>query len=227
MTISVILLAGGTGTRMGREVPKQFLKLAGKMIVHYSLEWFLALQETSEIAVVCHPDYRGYFDSYQDPRLVFAMPGKLRQDSVWNGLKALKTQDGLVCIHDAARPLIDNALIQRVLEAARAYGAATVGMPLKFTLKQATKDGFVDKTLDRSLLWEIQTPQVIRYDLLHKGFAKAFQDHYEVTDDVSLVEHLGLPVKLVKGDERNLKITTPEDLTIAEQYIELQAAGRV
>lgn len=227
MNFSVILLAGGTGTRMRSAIPKQFLRLAEKMVVHHSLELFLSLDEVKEIALVCHPDYRSYFDTYADERIVFAEPGRLRQDSVWNGFQTLMHKEGLVCVHDAARPLIERDLIQNVLQAAQAHGAATAGMPLKFTLKQATQDGFVDRTLDRSLLWEIQTPQVIRYDLLEQGFAKAFQEHCEVTDDVSLVEHLGLPVKLVEGNERNFKITTSHDLILAEQYLDLQRVGSV
>jgi len=218
-SVSVVLLAGGIGLRMGKPLPKQFLSLAGKIIAHYSLDVFLTLPELEEIVIVCHSSYRSFFDTYQDDRIHFALPGKERQDSVWNGLQELRKTPALVCIHDAARPMIDENLTRRVLEAGLEHGAATVGMPLRFTVKQSTLQGFVDKTLDRSLLWEIQTPQVIQLELLMQGFAKVHREKLQVTDDVSVVECLAVPVKLVLGDPSNIKITTPEDLIFAEQWL--------
>ncbi|MBS4167900.1 2-C-methyl-D-erythritol 4-phosphate cytidylyltransferase [Parachlamydia sp. AcF125] len=222
---SVILLAGGRGSRMRQAMPKQFLPLAGKPLVFFSLECFMALPEILEIVVVCDPVYHSLFANYmRDPRLRFALPGPRRQDSVWNGLQTIKQPPQIVCIHDAARPCIDQLLVKRVLKAAREHGAATAGMPLKFTLKQSTAAGFVDKTLDRSLLWEIQTPQAIDFCLLHQGFKKVHELNREVTDDVSMVELLEKPVKLVEGDYANLKITTPEDLIVAEQWLAKKSA---
>lgn len=224
--VAVVLLAGGIGSRMGKPLPKQFLSLADKVIAHHSLDVFLTLDEVDEIVIVCHPSYRSFFDVYKDSRIHFALPGVQRQDSVWNGLEALRHRPDLVCIHDAARPMIDVDLTRRVLAAGLEHGAATVGMPLRFTLKQSTQQGFVDKTLDRSLLWEIQTPQVIQRDLLLEGFEKVHRENLQVTDDVSVVELLAKPVKLVMGNSCNIKITTPEDLIFAEQWLAQKHAER-
>ncbi|EFB42233.1 MULTISPECIES: 2-C-methyl-D-erythritol 4-phosphate cytidylyltransferase [Parachlamydia] len=228
MTVSVILLAGGIGARMRQNLPKQFLPLVEKPVAFYSLECFMELSEVGEIVVVCDPAYHALFADYtQDTRVHFALPGVRRQDSVWSGLQAIKQASQIVCIHDAARPFIDHALIKRVLSAASEHGAATVGMPIKFTLKQSTATGFVDKTLDRSLLWEIQTPQAVDFHLLYQGFDKVHQMGIDVTDDVSIIELLEKPVKLVEGDYANLKITTPEDMVVAEQWLAKKVGDRV
>ncbi len=210
--ISVILVAGGIGSRMQAPQPKQFLPLHGKPIVRYSLDLFLSMPEISEVILVCHPAYRHFF---ANDRVIFALPGERRQDSVYNGLQEVKNSD-FVCIHDSARPNITIDNVREVIEAAKEHGAAALGMPIKFTIKESDADDFVVCTPDRSKIWEIQTPQVIRYDLLNEGFKL---EGLTVTDDVSLVEHLGRPVKLVKGSYSNLKITTKEDLAIAHQLL--------
>jgi 2-C-methyl-D-erythritol 4-phosphate cytidylyltransferase len=218
MTVSVILLCGGTGTRMRKAIPKQFLEVHQKMIAHYSFELFEEMEEVSEIIVVADPLYRHHFSSVSK-RVAFALPGKRRQDSVFNGLQAVDENAAYICVHDSARPLIDAALVRRVLEAAVEHGAATAGMPVKFTVKEHDGNGVVKSTPDRSKYWEIQTPQVIRADLLRKGFDYVNAHHLEVTDDVSVVEHLKHPVKLVEGSYNNLKITTVEDLLLAEHFL--------
>lgn len=215
--VSVILLCGGRGTRMGVDKPKQFLELQGKTIAHYSLDVLKKIQGIVEIIVVCDPAYRSFFLSYQDSLpLHFALPGERRQDSVLNGLRALQSTPDLVCIHDSARPFINHAMASRTISAAADYGAATAAMPIKFTIKEHDGHQFVKNTPDRSLYWEIQTPQVIKTELLKKGFEHVIQHHLTVTDDVSIVELLNLPVKLVEGSYNNLKITTPDDLVLAE-----------
>ena len=138
---------------------------------------------------------------------------------MFNGLQQVDPRLSLVCIHDAARPFITAPLVRRALKAAETHGAATVGMPVKFTVKEALPDGLVKRTPERSTVWEIQTPQVIRKELLVKGFAYAKEKGLTVTDDVSLIELLGKPVQLVEGSHANLKITTPEDWLIAEKLI--------
>jgi 2-C-methyl-D-erythritol 4-phosphate cytidylyltransferase len=152
-------------------------------------------------------------------RLAFALPGEQRQDSVYNGLQEISENISLVGIHDSARPCITTAMVQSVLLAASEYGAATVGMPVKFTLKESDSQQFVKQTLDRSRVWEIQTPQVIQTHLLKNGFQEIQKNKTLVTDDVSIIELLGLPVKLVEGSYKNLKITTQEDLAIAESFL--------
>lgn len=217
----IILLAGGVGTRMKSSVPKQFLLLKGKPIARYSFDLFASIPEISEIVVVCAPQNQHLFEAHNpNIRVAFALPGERRQDSVYNGLQALSQDCSLTCIHDSARPCLTLAMVQRVLQAASEHGAATVGMPVKFTVKESDERHFVKHALDRSRVWEIQTPQVIQTHLLRKGFQLVENNKTSVTDDVSIIELLGLPVKLVEGNYSNLKITTQEDLAIAESYLD-------
>ena len=217
--ISAILLAGGKGTRMQMPTPKQFLLLKEKPIALYSFQLLAAMPEIQEIVVVCEPEFRFIFQAEASKTITFAAPGERRQDSVYNGLKAIQQAADTVCVHDAARPFITAPLVQRVLLAAQEHGAAAAGMPIKFTLKEHDGNAFVKSTPDRSLYWEIQTPQAIRTPLLIEGFRKADAQRLTFTDDVSLVESLQLPVKLVRGCHSNIKITTPEDLDFAAHFL--------
>ncbi|TXI41176.1 MAG: 2-C-methyl-D-erythritol 4-phosphate cytidylyltransferase [Nitrosomonas sp.] len=210
--IAVILLAGGVGSRMGGALPKQYLPLLGKPIARHSFELFASLPEIDQMIVVCHHDFHHYFAGIPAS---FAEPGLRRQDSVYNGLQKVSEDCDLVCIHDSARPFIAKDKVIKVSEAARDYGAAVLAVPVKFTVKQSGEDNLVAATLDRSTLWEIQTPQVVRTSLLRQAFQHAIENDLAVTDDVSLVEAMGHPVKIVEGDYSNIKITTPEDLLFA------------
>jgi 2-C-methyl-D-erythritol 4-phosphate cytidylyltransferase len=215
---SVILLAGGTGSRMQSSVPKQYLTLGSKPIARHSFDLFLNMSEVDEIVVVCSSECRDLFQTESShKKVVFALPGKRRQDSVYHGLQA--TSYDLICIHDAARPFIDRDLVLRVLKAGRECGAAAVGMPLKFTIKEIDPHHFVQQTPDRSQLWEVQTPQVLHRELLTRGFHYAHEHQLTVTDDVSLAELIQQPVKLVEGSSLNVKITVPSDLPIAEHLL--------
>lgn len=215
--ISVILLAGGTGSRMQSSIPKQFLTLGSKPIALHSFELFASMPEIDEIIVVCSPESRILFKTERKKQISFALPGERRQDSVYNGLQAASFD--LICIHDAARPFIDQPLVLRVLEAGRQFGAAAVGLPLKFTIKEIDHCQLVLNTPDRSKLWEIQTPQVVQHDILMQGFHYAHQHQLTVTDDVSLAELVKKPVKLVEGSSMNVKITVPSDLPIAHHLL--------
>lgn len=214
---SAILLAGGIGQRMQSNTPKQFLELDKKPIALYSFQLFLDMPEIDEIIVVCHNDFKDLFKSVHSKRVWFALPGERRQDSVYNGLQA--TSHELICVHDAARPFIDRDLILKVLEAGEKYGAAAVGVPVIFTVKEIDGQNFVRNTPDRTSLWEIQTPQVLERGIIIEGFAYAKQHHLTVTDDVSLAELIGKRVKLVKGSHTNLKMTVPNDLAIANHIL--------
>jgi 2-C-methyl-D-erythritol 4-phosphate cytidylyltransferase len=218
--ISVILLAGGLGIRMQAPLPKQFLRLAEKPIARYSFEVFMAMPEVFEIIIVCDPAYHSLFQTErQDLLLTFAAPGARRQDSVFNGFKKANPKAHLICIHDSARPFISSELVRPVLAAAHEMGAAALGMPVKFTVKECDGQGFVNKTPARDGLWEIQTPQVIRPNLLQEGCNKANHSKLTVTDDVSLVELISHPVKIVRGCYENIKITTPDDLWLAKNIV--------
>mmetsp|Transcript_11216 Transcript_11216/g.30186 ORF Transcript_11216/g.30186 Transcript_11216/m.30186 type:complete len:313 (-) Transcript_11216:28-966(-) len=216
--IGVVVLAGGVGKRMKADRPKQFLELRGKSIVERSLEIFLAMPEVEHIVLVVDAAFRDRFAHVEGLR--FADPGKERQDSVYSGFSELRPLScSLIAIHDAARPLVTAAEVRAVMHDAAQHGAAVLGVPSKATIKESEDGQFVLRTIPRSRLWEIHTPQVIRPDLLQQGFDKAFAERLDVTDDVSLVEFLGAPVRLTQGEYTNIKITTPEDMPIAESIL--------
>lgn len=223
-SVSVILLAGGKGKRMGASMPKQYLPLLGQPIALYSFYTFSELVEVKEIVVVCDPSYQDIFEDTKEKinvELKFSLPGKERQDSVYSGLQAVDLSSELVCIHDSARPLVTAGEVGQVLKDGWLHGAAVLGVPVKATIKEANSESFVVKTLDRKTLWEMQTPQVIKPDLLKRGFEFVNREGLEVTDDVSIVEHLGHPVFITEGAYTNIKVTTPDDLLLAERILSL------
>lgn len=208
--LSIIILAGGRGTRFGSDLPKQFLDLNGKSVISYSIDFFQSLNFKKEIIVVCAPEYRHYFQG----DFIFAEPGERRQDSTFNGLKYASFP--FTCIHDGVRPNINPQNFDRCFAEAQKYGAAALAAPVKNTIKEA-KNGFVIRTLDRQNLFEAHTPQIIRTDLLKKGFAAATD--ITVTDDIALMELINHPAKLVPDIPENIKITTPLDLELLKKLI--------
>lgn len=221
-SVSVVLLAGGKGKRMGASMPKQYLPLLGQPIALYSFYTFSRMPEVKEIVVVCDPSYQ---DIFEDARakinldLKFALPGKERQDSVYSGLQAIDFNSELVCVHDSARPLVTSGDVEKVLKDGLRVGASVLGVPAKATIKEGNSESFVVKTLDRKTLWEMQTPQVIKPELLRQGFELVNREGLEVTDDVSIVEHLKHPVYITEGSYTNIKVTTPDDLLLAERIL--------
>ncbi|XP_040383775.1 2-C-methyl-D-erythritol 4-phosphate cytidylyltransferase, chloroplastic isoform X1 [Oryza brachyantha] len=221
-SVSVVLLSGGQGKRMGASMPKQYLPLLGLPIALHSLKTFCQMKEVKEVVVVCDPGYKDVFeDSIENVQIPikFALPGKERQDSVFNGLQEIDGGSELVCVHDSARPLVSSEDVKKVLEDAAVHGAAVLGVPVKATIKEADNDSFVVKTLDRKTLWEMQTPQVMKPNLLKDGFELVKRDGLEVTDDVSIVEYLKHPVYITEGSYTNIKVTTPDDLLLAERLM--------
>mmetsp|Transcript_60313 Transcript_60313/g.166952 ORF Transcript_60313/g.166952 Transcript_60313/m.166952 type:complete len:365 (+) Transcript_60313:63-1157(+) len=225
-SVGVVLLSAGVGKRMGAKIPKQYLKLCGLEIALHSLDVFLDCNVT-EIAIVCAEEYRSIFQEHLEKRggtmpvIKYTVGGKERQDSVQNGLAEISAE--FVAVHDAARPLVTQAEVEKVIADAQKYGAALLSVPTKATIKQAFEgkggETLVDMTPNRKLLWEAHTPQVIRADLLRQGFENAASKNLAVTDDVSLVEALGEPVKLTEGEYTNIKVTTPEDIAVAETIL--------
>ncbi|XP_031254473.1 2-C-methyl-D-erythritol 4-phosphate cytidylyltransferase, chloroplastic-like [Pistacia vera] len=224
-SVSVVLLAGGKGKRMGANMPKQYLPLLGQPIALYSFYTFSHMPEVKEIVVVCDPSYQDIFEDSKENisvDLKFSLPGKERQDSVYSGFQAIDSNSELVCIHDSARPLVTSGDVEKVLKDGWLIGAAALGVPSKATIKEANSESFVVRTLDRKTLWEMQTPQVIKPELLKKGFELVNSEGLEVTDDVSIVEHLKHPVYITEGSYTNIKVTTPDDLLLAERILNMR-----
>ncbi|RYR31463.1 hypothetical protein Ahy_B01g056256 isoform F [Arachis hypogaea] len=222
-SVSVVLLAGGQGKRMGANMPKQYLPLLGQPIALYSFYTFSRMVEVKEIIVVCDPSYKDIFEDAKvndKVELKFALPGKERQDS------AVDSNSQLVCIHDSARPLVLSEDVKKVLKDGLLNGASVLGVPVKATIKEANNESFVVRTLDRKTLWEMQTPQIIKPELLKKGFELVNREGLEVTDDVSIVEHLKHPVYITQGSYTNIKVTTPDDLILAERILNLHSVEK-
>lgn len=216
-----VIVAAGTASRMGG-IDKAVAPLGGEPVLLRAVRAFSNSDVIREIVIVTRADLiltvRNLCGSLPKVRAV-VMGGKDRRESVARGLSALSDQVTLCAVHDGARPLVTEALIDRTVRAAGAYGAAAPAIPVKDTIK-LEKGGVVEHTPDRSRLRAVQTPQVFDYDLLRGALKKAEADCVTITDDCSAVEYLGATVKLVEGDERNIKITTPLDLKIAELILE-------
>ncbi len=221
---TAIIAAGGSGIRMGLAMPKQFAKLAGIPILVHAIRAFQDAPSINAIIVVAPENFleqtKKLIDDHGLTCVTKLVPGGVRrQDSVFAGLTNLPADCEIVAVHDGARPLISPALIERcILEAAK-YGAAIAALPVKDTLKSVGQDSMVRCTVDRAKLWQAQTPQVVRRDWLEKAYEKAAADNFTATDEASLLEYAGLPVRVVEGAESNIKITRPEDLLIAEALL--------
>lgn len=223
-TITAIIPAGGSGLRMNQPLPKQFCELAGIPMLVHTIRAFQQVDAIDHIVLVVPSDYINQsaqlIDQYDLKKIhAIVAGGVLRQDSVKIGLDNVPENTELVAVHDGARPLISPELITNCLEQAKQHGAAIAAIPVKDTLKSSEDDKTIKRTIDRSTLWQAQTPQVVRVDLLKKAFAAAAEDGFEGTDEASLLEHIGCPVALVEGTEQNIKITRPEDLSIAEALL--------
>lgn len=217
--VSVIIAAAGTGTRMGG-ISKPLLEICGKPVIIYSMEVFEALTEVSEIIVSAREDIteeiKRLSDKYNITKLTqIVRGGETRQQSVVNGLKAVSKETELVAVHDAARPLIKAEFVKQCIRDAEIFGAAALGVPVKDTLK-VVSGGLVTDTPDRSSLYIIQTPQIFKKELYVKGVNFALEHSLDFTDDCQLAEAVGRKVYISKSDYANIKITTPEDLDIAE-----------
>ena len=232
MAVFVILPAAGIGTRMAASTgsaPKQFLALQGLPILVHSLRAFLSVPAVSGVYVAVRaPEQERLLELLAEHKLAGRVQvvtgGEVRQVSVANALAALPSGSDadIVLVHDAVRPLIDPATIERTIEAIERHGAAIVGMPAVDTIKQVerTADGaLITATIPRELIVHAQTPQGARISLLRRAFAEAAADEFTGTDEASLLERAGIPVHVVPGSARNLKVTQPGDLEIAEFYL--------
>jgi len=234
MSVHVLIPAAGMGRRMGASINKQYLQLAGRPILAHTLTPFEQHPGIDSIVVVSPeaeiPFCREQVVERFDFRKVTAVVpgGEERQDSVRNGLEALgEVDDGdLVLIHDGVRPLIDAALISRLIEALGTLQACLAGVPAKDTVKEVA-GGVVVATPERSRLWLAQTPQAFRLGLIREAHRRALREGYRATDDAMLAEWCGHPVHMVMGSYRNIKITTPEDLVVAEAMLAAAEGGEL
>src|SRR4051812_33385545 len=222
MTYQVIIPAAGLGKRMQVGKNKLLLELNGVPVLVHTLRVFENDEACKSIILAIHPqdekEINGLLKKYQISKVSDLVPGgDERQHSIYNALKTVKA-DGIILVHDAARPFIHKDCIHRLAQKAVEASAAIIGVPVKDTMKKVN-DGVVAETVERSSLWAVQTPQAFRISLLKKAYQKAEEDKYLGTDDASLVERLDFPVAIVEGDYDNIKLTTPEDLYFAEAII--------
>lgn len=223
MKVGAIIPAAGRGTRIGAAVPKQFLKLRGKPLLHHTLKVFETCEAIDFVVLVmpqAEVDEFGeeWLNGYEVVRKVVA-GGERRQDSVFNGFQALEEGTDIVVVHDGVRPFTTAEMIVETIEAADKYAAAITAVPVSDTIKTGA-DGFVERTVSRDGLWRVQTPQAFRYELFQKAFEKAAADSYYGTDEGALIEYLGERVKIVPGSELNIKITRNEDLILGENLLD-------
>lgn len=227
MKCTAIVLAAGQGKRMNSKVQKQFLLLKGKPLLYYSLDSLQKSGEVQEIIVVtgkesiefCQKEIIELYGFSKVSKIIAG--GKERYDSVYQGLLACEDTD-YVLIHDGARPFLSQEIIRRTKEAVIAFGACVVGMPSKDTVKIADQEQMVSVTPKRALVWTIQTPQAFQYDVIREAHEIAREYNMEeITDDAMVVErYKNRKIRLVEGSYENIKITTPEDLLIAEKILE-------
>ena len=225
MKATVIIPAAGSGRRMGGSVSKQYLELAGKPILAHTLTLFENHPLIEHIYLIVPAGDIAYCQEQIVDRYHFKKVSRIvaggaeRQDSVANGLNAI-AEDGLnqparpILIHDGARPLFDCQHLSALIDVVRETGACTIGVPVKDTIK-TVENSTITHSPERSQLWQVQTPQGFQYQLIREAFDRATSDSFVATDDASLVERLGHPVKMLEGDYRNIKVTTPEDILIA------------
>ena len=222
MKASVLVVAAGNSSRMGEKGNKQFLCLKDKPVLAYTLAVFEGLEEVSEIIVATRtediPAVKALAENYAISKLKAVVSGgKTRQESVFLGLKAVNEE--YVLIHDGARPFVTEEEIKAVLEALSDYDAALPGVPVKDTIKRVDENGEAVETLQREELMAVQTPQGFRTKVIFDAHKKVSDDGVAVTDDASVAEYMGIPVKVVKGSYQNIKITTPEDLVLAQAIL--------
>lgn len=221
--VGAIVVAAGSSRRMG-EVDKIFANLAGKPLLVYTVDVFQRCPSIDQVIIVLSEDKleegRKLVEEHRWSKVVEVCPGGVRrQDSVREGLERLSGCQWVV-IHDGARPCLEVDLIEKGLKEACQSGAAIAAIPVKDTIKVVSPSSFVEETPVRQSLWAVQTPQVFRFDIICEAYGKA---QGEVTDDAALVERLGYKVKLYPGSDTNIKVTTPDDLSIAEAILRNRA----
>lgn len=221
---TAVIVAAGKGRRMSTEISKQFLPLCGKEILVHSVEKFEKAEKIRDIVLVTGEDslqdVREMAQEYGWKKIVSVVAGgKERQDSVWNGLQAVSDDTDIVLIHDGVRPFVTEDILNHSIETAVEMGSCVAGVPAKDTIKVCNGEKVAVATPDRSTLWQIQTPQTFQKERIVKAYKQAKDAGFIGTDDASLAEYSGYPVKVIMGSYRNIKITTQEDLLIGEAFL--------
>jgi 2-C-methyl-D-erythritol 4-phosphate cytidylyltransferase len=230
--VGAVIVGAGEGKRMGATARKQFVKIAGRPIIAYTLDVFEKTQLVDYMVIVVPRDAIDWVrddivEEYGYKKVhAIVYGGETRQESVFNGLKALKPGTETVLVHDAVRPLVSETLLRRVMDAAQTTGAAITAVPPKETVKRV-ESGNIVGTLDRRLLWLAQTPQCFRYDLIMNAHQRAAAQKTEATDDAALLESAGVRVAVAVGSYSNLKMTAPEDLPLFEYFLADQIKAKI
>ena len=228
--VTAIFPAAGRGSRMKANRNKILLELSGETILVQTLKKFAEIDRISNLIIAVAKDEIPLITLLLESKN-FSKPiqivegGSERQFSIYNAIQKIPSESEIVLIHDAARPLVSTETIEKVIDSAIEFGGSIAAVPEKNTIKIATSDQFVDKTLPRNLLWEIQTPQAFRREIIEKAYESAISDKFLGTDDSSLVERIGYPVKIVESESSNIKITTPDDLLFAKEFIRRRDDG--
>lgn len=223
--VSAIIPAAGRGTRMNKSINKQYITLSGMPILLRTIIAFDECKEVDEIIVVVGKNEKDIFKKQILDRYKIKTPfkvvvgGDTRQESVFNAIVKTDDRTDIIAVHDGARPLISSAEIIKTIDGARKYGACILAVPVKETVKRIDENGYVKKTVNRSSLYNIRTPQTFKADILKEAHLSAIEKGIVGTDDSFLVEQNGVNVKIVKGSYTNIKITTPEDLIYAQEFL--------
>jgi 2-C-methyl-D-erythritol 4-phosphate cytidylyltransferase len=229
MKADAVIVSAGKGQRFMEGKKKQFHFLEGKPILAHTLDKFETSPLIRSILLVVGQEDMDYclkevIEKYNFQKVSQIVPGgKRRQESVRNGMDALPKDADIVAIHDGVRPFVTRAMIEDSIHSAVRYGAVVLAMPVKETIKMSHPDGTVLKTLDRESLWQVQTPQTFQVNVIKEAYLRATEDGFTGTDDASLVERIGVKVHILPGSYTNIKITTPEDLLLANLFLRIGA----
>lgn len=221
--VSVIIVAAGSSSRMKSGISKQLMKIGSKTVLQHTVSAFLSADIVDEIVVVCPEKeielFKGLFTKVKSTKpLIFTVGGSTRQQSVFNGVRETSECADIIAIHDGARPLVRFNEIESVIKNCVKFGASTLAVPVKDTVK-VVKNGTVTETPDRSTLFAIQTPQVFLKEMYLRAYDKAVSEGKDYTDDCQLIESIGGNVHITLGDYTNIKITTSEDIAVAEAFL--------
>jgi 2-C-methyl-D-erythritol 4-phosphate cytidylyltransferase len=223
--VTALIPAAGIGKRMGKAMAKQFLPLGDKPMLAHTLLTFQRSSDIDEIIPILSEEdmetcLREVIEAFHITKVkTLVVGGKERQDSVYNGIRRLEKDTSVIVVHDGVRPFVTQEMIHECVEAARKGECVAVGVPLKDTIKEVDDRGIVRQTLERSRLWAIQTPQAFPAKVLRMAYDESSRNNLFGTDDATLVERAGRKVRVLMGSYENIKITTPEDLILAEEIV--------